>query len=56
MSTRPQIAEIQMLDDQVLVIFKPKSAALLTQEDLHDLAVQKKAFIKPEDLDELPAV
>ncbi|SEB92605.1 hypothetical protein [Terriglobus roseus] len=51
MSYSPRITEIELLDDRVLVIFEPEIAAVLTKEDLHELAVHKNAFVQPEDLD-----
>lgn len=49
MSHSPQIASIQLLDGQVLVIFKPDIAAMLKQEDVHELAVFKNAFVHAEE-------
>jgi hypothetical protein len=49
MNPSPRIAEIQLLNKQVLVIFEPDIAALLKQEDVHALAVLKNAFVHAED-------
>jgi hypothetical protein len=49
MSSSPRIAEIELVDDQVLVIFEPNIAAMLRQEDLHELAILKNAFVEPDD-------
>jgi hypothetical protein len=49
MSPSPRIAEIQLLDDHVLVIFEPETAALLKPEDVHELAVLKNAFVVAEE-------
>ncbi|AFL86359.1 hypothetical protein Terro_0007 [Terriglobus roseus DSM 18391] len=50
MSSSPRITEIQLLDRQVLVIFEPDIAAMLKQEDVHELAVLKNAFVHADDL------
>jgi hypothetical protein len=45
-----QIAEVEVLGDNVLIIFEPEQAALLTAADLHELAAKKNAFVEiPED-------
>jgi hypothetical protein len=39
------IAEVEILEENVLIVFQPERAALLKAEDLHELATSKNAFI-----------
>jgi uncharacterized protein YoaH (UPF0181 family) len=52
MNPSQQVAAVEVIGENVLIIFKSEQAALLTAKDLRELAEQKNAFLKIPDEDD----